>query len=234
MSSTNRLNTLDNPLEIYSTPHWVVEKLLAHMLRYEPSPHAPTKFQNFMNMFKYAYHEPVDQEHGSSYYVLDPCCGGTESTVAPYVNVISQWFDNAKVDSMDIDEDANAQVYGNFLTTNREFYKSNFQMNRGYNLIISNPPFAVAPEFVEHGMKFLARDHSAVIMLQRLNWLGSKKRTGFWGGKKLAHIFVESKKISFKKSKKSSAKNDSIEYGHFVFVNSDSPIEYPTFSLTDW
>lgn len=52
---------------------------------------------------------------------------------------------------------------------------------RGPALVISNPPFSLADEFVMHTVNALAQDgkpHCALFLL-RLNWLGSRKRAAW-------------------------------------------------------
>ncbi len=45
-----------------------------------------------------------------------------------------------------------------------------------FDLILTNPPFSLAQEFITKARK----DAFCVIMLQRLNFLGSQKRNGWW------------------------------------------------------
>ena len=47
-----------------------------------------------------------------------------------------------------------------------------------YDLVITNPPFQLAMEFVQHAMRFI-QPAGAVAMLLRLNWLASLKRADF-------------------------------------------------------
>jgi len=57
-----------------------------------------------------------------------------------------------------------------------------------------------------------------VVMLQRLNWLGTQKRKTFWDNAPLKHIYIHHKRPSFTPDKPN--KTDSIEYAHFVFQKS--------------
>jgi len=77
-----------------------------------------------------------------------------------------------------------------------------------WGTIITNPPFYIAQEIAE---KALA-EGDVVIMLQRLNWLGSHKRRKFWAAHMPSDVFVHHRRISF-----TGGKTDSIEYAHFVW-----------------
>src|SRR5262249_6821561 len=59
----------------------------------------------------------------------------------------------------------------------------------GVEAIVSNPPFMLATEFVEHALKLCPR----VIMLCRLGFLESRRRTGILDNGALAaiHCFIE-------------------------------------------
>ena len=81
-------------------------------------------------------------------------------------------------------------------------------------MIITNPPFNVAQEFTEHALE-MVKEGGLVIMLQRLNWLGSQKRKPMWQKLPLAAVYVHSKRPGFDPQKPS--KTDSTEYAHFVF-----------------
>lgn len=57
-------------------------------------------------------------------------------------------------------------------------------LGRGYegqlfDVIITNPPFSLSCEFLEKCKSLLAPG-GTLIFLQRVNWLGSKKRVKFW------------------------------------------------------
>lgn len=48
------------------------------------------------------------------------------------------------------------------------------------DVIITNPPFSLSTEFLRKSFSELTPD-GTLIYLQRVNWLGSKKRVPFWG-----------------------------------------------------
>lgn len=138
--------------------------------------------------------------------VLDPSAGGCEQYPMSYPTVLEQ--EGFRVESWDIREDSRANLTGvNFL--NVPSYES-----RKYDMIITNPPFNQAQAFTEHALEMVEYG-GLVIMLQRLNWLGSQKRKPMWQSLPLAAVYVHSKRPGFDPAKPS--KTDSTEYAHFVF-----------------
>ena len=122
--------------------------------------------------------------------VLEPCCGD---------GVIVQALRNdcgarVQVDAIEIDESHSPQLksagidnvqFCDFLTAN---------ITKRYDYIITNPPFSLAQEFIE---KSLTLADKGVIMLLRLNFLGSQKRHDFWIKNPPSAIYVLSKRPSF-------------------------------------
>ena len=138
--------------------------------------------------------------------ILDPSAGGCEQYPMSYPTVLEK-HGFTIVDSWDIREDSRALIRGcDFLETNPT---PNY-----HDVIITNPPFNKAQEFTEHALK-IVREGGLVIMLQRLNWLGSQKRKPMWQKLPLAAVYVHSKRPGFDPQKPS--KTDSTEYAHFVF-----------------
>ena len=84
------------------------------------------------------------------------------------------------------------------------------------DLIITNPPFSKARQFAEHAITKC----NTLILLQRLNWLGSKIRHDFWQEHKLDSIFVLSRRPSFDREG-----TDMTEYAWFVWQNDEKFIE---------
>ncbi len=138
--------------------------------------------------------------------ILDPSAGGCEQYPMSYPTVLEKH--GFTVESWDIREDSRANLTGvNFL--NVPSYES-----RKYDMIITNPPFNQAQAFTEHALEMVC-EGGLVIMLQRLNWLGSQKRKPMWQKLPLAAVYVHSKRPGFDPQKPS--KTDSTEYAHFVF-----------------
>ena len=92
----------------------------------------------------------------------------------------------------------------------------------GYaDLIISNPPFSKAQQFIEHAIPRC----DTLIFLLRLNFLGSQKRNAMWNANKPDKLIVLSKRPSF-----NGKGTDSCDYAWFVWQNGEKRIQ----SGIDW
>lgn len=147
------------------------------------------------------------------WYILDPCCGGNEKYPASYPEALKKFFVR-NIDTIDIREDSQAKVKGDYLQ---------IDCSDKYSMIITNPPFNLSLEFIEKALSEVLPG-GFVIMLQRLNFWGSEKRRGFFNKNMPKYCFIHSKRISFfpedieingKIHKAGST--DSIEYAHFVW-----------------
>ena len=90
--------------------------------------------------------------------------------------------------------------------------KDYFKSKGFYSLIITNPPFSLAQEFLT---KSLSESHSVWYLL-RLNFLGSQKRKKFWELNPPTHLLVLSKRPSF-----TNKGTDATEYAWFGWDYSD-------------
>jgi len=82
-------------------------------------------------------------------------------------------------------------------------YKDYFELSEGLDylkseackvdLILTNPPFSLAQEFIEKAIS----ESDTVCMLQRVNYLGSKARKEFWNRNPPTHMFVLSSRPKF-------------------------------------
>lgn len=157
--------------------------------------------------------------------ILDPCAGGTVKdgevvTPMSYAQAINHapafqpqaWFaEDWRYDSMDIRADSCAKVKADYLTTAVE----------APDLIITNPPFSLALEITEKALRDV-RLGGFVVMLQRINWLGSARRREFWQANMPSWIYLHSERINFCQGMKHrktgrAMSGDSIEYAHFVW-----------------
>ena len=82
---------------------------------------------------------------------------------------------------------ANSVIIGDFLS---------LKTNEKYDLIIGNPPFSKALEFVEKCFD-LINDNGRIILLLRTAFLESKSRYDFWQRHPLSALYVLSKRPSF-------------------------------------
>lgn len=175
--------------------------------------------------------------------ILDPCAGGRiggEGMSYPLAIEQAGVFPKLQqVTTLDIREDSQADLCGDYLT---------MRPVAPVDLIISNPPFSLAVEFVEKALRDVHHQMNwggYVVMLQRLNFLGSEDRQDFWRAHMPYRIYVHKKRMGFLEhtmatdksfidwhaKPKNNAKypsqekaltvyrrqQDSIEYAHFVW-----------------
>jgi hypothetical protein len=148
-------------------------------------------------------------------YVLDPCAGGDEVNPMSYPEALAA-FGVKDVLTVDIRENSRAAIKNDYL---------NLFFSDPFTVIITNPPFNIALEIIEKAL-FDVTDDGFVIMLLRLNFLGSQKRKPFWDANPPKYVFVHSKRISFFTDEKGNSVTDSIEYAHFVWQkNNKNPTQ---------
>lgn len=68
-----------------------------------------------------------------------------------------------------------------------------FTVDFNTDLIITNPPFSIALEFLEKSLK----EAKTVVYLLRLNFMGSQKRKEFWQKNPPSHLFTLSERPCF-------------------------------------
>lgn len=152
------------------------------------------------------------------YNYLDPCCGGDKDNGATYVEVLREKYPEAEVCGIDIREDSKADVIMDYLSCEKENMDD-------HHIIISNPPFYLAEDFIRKSLELI--DYGGyVVMLLRLNFFGSKQRKKLFEEFMPKYCFIHHKRINFiPQSMKDEMKangekvpsGDSIEYAHFVW-----------------
>lgn len=90
-----------------------------------------------------------------------------------------------------------------------DFFKDGPPSPGPYDMVLTNPPFSLAMEFI---LRSLQADTRFVAMLLRLNYLGSKKRHDFFR-LNAPDLYVIPNRPSFK----GTGETDSIEYAWFVW-----------------
>ncbi|MGQ4876259.1 MAG: hypothetical protein ACP6IY_19530 [Promethearchaeia archaeon] len=141
---------------------------------------------------------------------LDPCAGGDLKHKMSYPEVLKKMFD-VNTATIDIREDSLAEIKENFL-------KINFDKKEKFDVVMTNPPFNLAQEIIEKSFECV-KESGYVVMLLRLNFLGSKARKLFWDKQLATWAYVHHRRMSFTDD----GKTDSIEYAHFVWVKGQSP-----------
>lgn len=110
------------------------------------------------------------------------------------------------ITTMDIREDSPAQFC-------RDYLNDPLPMDGPPEIIITNPPFNLAMDFLRHSLVMVAPG-GYVVFLLRLNFFGSKERNPFLrGGNMPQGVFPHSKRMSFTPD----GGTDSIEYGHMIW-----------------
>lgn len=136
---------------------------------------------------------------------LDPCAGGDANHDMTYPAVIKEIFSEAKIHTIDIREDSLAEEKGDYLLA---------EVKEEVEVIITNPPFFLAMEIIKKALEDVgSRNGGYVIMLLRLNFLGSKARKEFFKDNMPEYIYVHNRRMSFTDD----GKTDSIEYIHAVW-----------------
>lgn len=133
--------------------------------------------------------------HMIVYPVLEPCAGNL---------AIANMLKTDMVYTNDINPDSPA-------ATKLDYLQYNENWDCKYRTIITNPPFNIALDIIKKAMVDVV-DNGEVIMLLRLNFLGSQKRHDFWQEYPPKIIYVLSKRPKF-----INGKSDSVEYGWFVW-----------------
>jgi hypothetical protein len=139
--------------------------------------------------------------------VIDPCAGGDpDNYVMPYPEALKKYTN--KVYTIDIRDDSPAMEQADYLK---------IYVGCDPDLIISNPPFSQAQEFIDKALDEV-RPGGYVVMLLRLNFLGSQKRRNWWKCEMPKYVFVHPNRMSFTPN----GKTDSIEYAHFVWKKDEA------------
>jgi hypothetical protein len=133
---------------------------------------------------------------------FDPCAGGDEKHGMSYADTLKELFGVEAV-TLDIRDDSRAKIKADYLTYTGE---------QTADVIISNPPFMHAEQFIRKALRDV-NGNGYVVMLLRLNFLGSKARRQFFNEHMPERIYVHHRRMSFTDD----GKTDSIEYAHFVW-----------------
>lgn len=128
--------------------------------------------------------------------ILDPCCG-----MSAFKNVLSKQFIDCNFTQLDNDSDSNADILVDY---------KKYTTDKKFDLVISNPPYTLAQEFVENALNM----SNNVIYLLRLNFLGSQKRESFFNLHMPSNVFIIPNRPSF-----TSSGTDATEYCFMHFNN---------------
>ena len=150
--------------------------------------------------------------------ILDPC-GGHGSIIKALINYkIMKKINECKdcdwqIDTVEIREEEE-EILSTICRTAKigDFLKSDMGK---YDLVISNPPYSLAQEFIDKGLECL-NENGKLVYLLRTNFLESKKRFQWWQDKLPSGIYVLHARPSFT----GSGKTDATSYAWFVWDKS--------------
>ena len=180
VSSTNR-GAERSPLDFYETPGWATRAILPHL----------TLLPSAKRI--------VDAGCGSG-AILREVRTWTNKNLVGYKHSAYPSLVGIEVDPTRAQQ---ARREG-FFVQEADFLQTSYPAD----LIIANPPFSYALEFVSHALT-QARE---VCMLLRLSWLASQSRAA-WHRAHPAHVFVLPRRPSFTRNEKT----DSADYAWFMW-----------------
>lgn len=144
---------------------------------------------------------------GYGKYVLEPSAGNGN-----ICRIFKEYYPNKDLTALELRE----EEYNNLCQLNNDdvIIDSFYNHREKYNIIIGNPPYSEAQEFIEHGLELLA-DNGILIFLLRTNFLESKKRYEFWKKHPLSKLYTLSKRPSF-----TGKGTDATSYSWFIWDKS--------------
>jgi len=143
-------------------------------------------------------------------HILEPCAGDG-SIIKP----LRQYYNNLHITAIETRTEEEKKL--NIISDNviiDDFL--NFYPQNNFDTIITNPPYSIAQEILEHCFK-ISNKNTEIIVLLRLAFLESKKRFNFWQKYIVNKLYVLSERPSF-----TGKGTDATAYGWFVFNNSQT------------
>lgn len=128
------------------------------------------------------------------------------------VDVVENFLNNYDITALEIREEEldNLNELANKVIIGEDFLNYNFG-DKKFDVIIGNPPYSLAKEFIEKCFE-LQSDSGVVIMLLRTAFLESKSRYEFWQDNPLTELHILSKRPSF-----TGKGTDATSYSWFVW-----------------
>ena len=188
--------------EVFRTPQWVIDLLIDS--------------DYFYDIIRNNYHCGV-----ASCNILDPSAGDNR-IIKSIENYIKKENDKQLflVEKYAIDVLPNINLTPEFNGVDYDIAHEKLKAtNTKFDLVITNPPFTKAEPWIKK-MHEVITDGGYCIFLQRLNWLGTKKRSEYLKNNKdlrLKHLLVISKRPTWEIDGVEKNKTDTCEYAWFVF-----------------
>ena len=146
--------------------------------------------------------------------ILDPCAGS--GTIA---KAVKKFYPKAIINQCEIREDQPLIRYEGGWNFRGNALDLNSVDIVDVGVIISNPPYSMAQEIIEHFFK-IKRPTAQVIMLLRIGFLESQKRIPFWKKYPVSELYPLSHRPSFT----GDGHTDATAYAWFVWNNSDRQV----------
>ncbi|KKM93418.1 hypothetical protein LCGC14_1208500 [marine sediment metagenome] len=137
---------------------------------------------------------------GRESFVLDPGAG-----TGVWGDALVEIDDNVNITGIEIDSKLFCNPNYNRWIVNDFISPDNYHLLHKYDLVIGNPPFYVARQFIEKSYGLL-RDGGVMSFLLRLSFLESITRYNrFWPFYTPKYIYVSTRRVSFTGNKKSNS-----------------------------
>jgi hypothetical protein len=138
-------------------------------------------------------------ESRSSIFVLDPGAGK-----GPWGQVIKEINPYSHLTGVELQDDPKPDAY-DFWYNNQDFLDFNLRLIDKYDLIIGNPPYKLAEEFIKQSYGMLSNGGKMLFLL-RLAFLESKARYfGIWSTIRPSKVWICSRRPSFTGDRKTDA-----------------------------
>ena len=137
---------------------------------------------------------------------LDPAAGGCDENPMPYPIALQQ-LGCTNITTLDIRQDSLAAIKADYM----KWYPT-----EQYDMVITNPPFVLALDYIVTALDD-CKPGGFVVMLVRLNFLGSVGRREFWHHHMPSYCIVHAHRPRF------GLKGDNCEYCHLVWQKGENP-----------
>lgn len=139
--------------------------------------------------------------------VLEPSAGNGN-----ICKVFKEYYPDKDLTAVELRE----EEYNNLCRLNIDdvIINSYYNIRDKFDIIIGNPPYSEAQEFIEHSFELL-KENGILIFLLRTNFLESKKRYEFWKKYPLSKLYTLSKRPSF-----TGKGTDATSYSWFIWDKS--------------
>jgi hypothetical protein len=170
-----------------------------------------TKFCELVPLFDFTTATALDPAAGGDHGVGSAAAGA--GNPMPYPTAL-QRLGCTRITTVDVRVDSRAEIKANYM----EWYPA-----EQYDMVITNPPFTLALDYIVTALDD-CKVGGFVVMLVRLNFLGSVGRRDFWLHHMPTYCIVHAQRPRF-----TSGGGDSCEYCHMVWKKGDNPAFTKTF-----